>query len=187
MPCAAGILGARPRRCPQCQAGAREGAGAGRQAGEMTSPSERHGNRMNETPPGEPGGNILGGANAERRRVTPHGRLSAGPRRAARRLSHLRPGPLRNMGSLAPRQLSIRTARPGAVVRIRGLATRTHRLRPLARSIHHLCRPQAPGTGNDRAHRNPIPFAGGAHRGPKRLSLSEHRDAEWARDKPAQR
>jgi hypothetical protein len=35
-----------------------------------------------------------------------------------------------------------------------------------------------------RAHRNPISFAGGAHRDPKRLALSEHRGAERAiRDK----
>jgi hypothetical protein len=34
----------------------------------------------------------------------------------------------------------------------------------------------------DRAHRNPISFAGGPHRDPKRPALSEHRDAEWARD-----
>ena len=34
--------------------------------------------------------------------------------------------------------------------------------------------------GNDRAHRNPISFAGGAHRSRKRLALSEHQDAEWA-------
>jgi hypothetical protein len=30
---------------------------------------------------------------------------------------------------------------------------------------------QAPDTGNDRAHRNPISFAGGTHRGQKRPSL----------------
>jgi hypothetical protein len=34
----------------------------------------------------------------------------------------------------------------------------------------------------DRTHRNAISFAGGAHRDPKRLALSEHRDAEWARN-----
>ncbi len=40
-----------------------------------------------------------------------------------------------------------------------------------------------PDTGNDRPHRNPLSCAGRAHRGPKRLALPEHRDAEWARDK----
>jgi transposase len=37
---------------------------------------------------------------------------------------------------------------------------------------------RATDADNDRAHQNPISYAGGAHRGPKRLSLSEHRDAE---------
>jgi len=37
--CAAGILGTRPRRCPGRQTGAREGAGAGRQADDITRPS----------------------------------------------------------------------------------------------------------------------------------------------------
>ena len=39
---------------------------------------------------------------------------------------------------------------------------------------------QAHDTGNDRAHRNPISFAGGPHRRQNRLALSEHRDAESA-------
>jgi hypothetical protein len=56
-------------------------------------------------------------------------RLSAGPGRAVRRLSNLRPRPLRNLGSLAPRpDYQSRPARLGAVVRIRRLAARPHRL-----------------------------------------------------------
>jgi hypothetical protein len=35
-------------------------------------------------------------------------------------------------------------------------------------------------TPNDRPHRNPVSFAGGPHRGHKRLPLSEQRDAERA-------
>jgi hypothetical protein len=38
-PGARNILGTRPRRRPRCQAGAREGAGAGRQADDITRPS----------------------------------------------------------------------------------------------------------------------------------------------------
>jgi hypothetical protein len=108
--------------------------------------------------------------------------LPAGPGRAIWRLSNLRPGPLRNLGAMAPRPDSgSRPARPGEVARIRRLAARTHRLRPVARSVHHLCGSQAPDTGNDRAPQNPISFADGAHRGPKRLSLSEQGDTEVAR------
>jgi hypothetical protein len=44
-------------------------------------------------------------------------------------------------------------------LRIRRLAVRTHRLQPVARSVHYLCRSQAPDTGNDRLHQNPISFA----------------------------
>jgi transposase len=83
-----------------------------------------------------------------RQSETAHRRLSAGPGRAVRRLSHLRPRPLRNLGALAPpRQDSgSRPARPCAVLRIRGLAARPHRLRPGARSIHPVRRSQAPDT-----------------------------------------
>jgi len=58
-----------------------------------------------------------------------------------------------------------------------------NRLRPVARSVHRLCGSQAPDTGNDRAPRNPISFACGAHRGQNRLALSEQRNAERARNK----
>src|SRR5580693_2220495 len=84
---------------------------------------------------------------------------------------------------MAPRpDCGSRPARPGAVLRIRRLAARTHRLRPVARSVRPLCRSQAPDTGNDRAHRNPISFARRTHRGHKRLALSEQIDAEPAND-----
>jgi hypothetical protein len=47
--------------------------------------------------------------------------------------------------------------------------------------FHHLCGSQAPDTGDDRAPRNPISIAEGAHRNPKRLALQEHRDTEVTR------
>jgi phage recombination protein Bet len=46
--CAAGILGTRPRRCPRRQTRTREGVGPGRQADDITRPSERHGDSVNE-------------------------------------------------------------------------------------------------------------------------------------------
>jgi short chain dehydrogenase len=57
----------------------------------------------------------------------------------------------------------------------------THRLRPVARSLHPVRRSQVYDAGNDRTHRNPISFAGGTHRDHKRLALPEHRDAGRAR------
>jgi hypothetical protein len=127
------------------------------------------------------GGNILVGASDGGRSEAARRRLSARPGRAVRELSNLRPRPLRNMGAMAPRpDCGSRPARPGAVARIRRLAARTHRLRPVAPSVHHLRRSQSPDTGNDRAHRNPISIAAATHRGPKRFSLSEQGDAEYA-------
>jgi hypothetical protein len=47
-------------------------------------------------------------------------------------------------------------------------------------SVHPVCQPQTHDAGNDRANRDPISFAGGTYQDPKRLSLSEHGDAERA-------
>src|ERR1700732_5372145 len=44
------------------------------------------------------------------------------------------------------------------VERFGRLAAWPHRLRPGAGFVHHLRRSQAPDTGNDRAHSNPISF-----------------------------
>jgi len=57
------------------------------------------------------------------------------------------------------------------------LAAGTHRLRQVARSVRPLCRSQAHDAGNHRRHPSTISFAAGTHRGQKRLSLSEQRDA----------
>ena len=111
-------------------------------------------------------------------------RLPAGSGRALWRLSNLRPGPLRNMGAMATRQdCRSRPSRHCLLARIRRLAARTHRLRPVARPVHHLCRPQAPETPATIARiETQFHVAGGTHRGPKRLALSEYRDDKWARD-----
>jgi hypothetical protein len=66
------------------------------------------------------------------------------------------PGPLRNLGALAPRpDCRSRLARNCPLLRIRRLAARPHRLRPGARSVHPLCRSQAHDADNDRARSKP--------------------------------
>jgi hypothetical protein len=99
VPCVAGILGTRPRRCSRRQAGARKGAGPGRQAHDITHPSERPGDSMTAIAQGEaPHLGIFWLAQTSNARR----RLPAG--RAIRRLPNLRPWPSRNMGSLTSRQ-----------------------------------------------------------------------------------
>jgi hypothetical protein len=50
-----------------------------------------------------------------------------------------------------------------------------------SRDLHHLRGSQAPDTGDDRAPRNPISIAGGAHRNPQRLALQEQGHPEVAK------
>jgi len=83
-------------------------------------------------------------------------RLLAGPGRTVRRLPHLRPGPLRNLGPLAPRpDRGSYPARNRAGLRIRRLAARAHRLRPGAwfRALVEATRGRACGRGRIRSRR----------------------------------
>jgi hypothetical protein len=96
--CAAGILGTRPRRRARRQTGIQKGADAGRQADKTIARAKGTVTCPEQLARGAARRNILVSANAGLRR------LPAGPGRAVRRLSNLRPRPLRNMGSLATRQ-----------------------------------------------------------------------------------
>jgi hypothetical protein len=100
--CASRILGTRPRRCPRRQTGARKGAGAGRQADDITRPRDRTGDSVTAIAARGDAArrNFLAGANAGARNEAPYRRLPAGPGQAVWRLSNLRPGTLRNMGTL---------------------------------------------------------------------------------------
>jgi hypothetical protein len=183
-PCAAAILGTRSRPMPSASSRSSRRRWRRTASRQNNRPRERHGDNMTET----------------EQRETPQVGIfwlaqttEAEPRLLAAGCPLDQAEPYGECLTYGPghyetwaRWRRDRTVEPALRALVRSYEyedwpARPHRPRPGARSVHHLCRPQAPVAGNDRAHQNPISFAGGTHRDPKRPALSEQRDAKRAR------